>query len=111
MKIYPKISPQEIGDDMKEKIKKSEGIEIQFFNEKDITESFNFEDTVRKRKKEFPNLKEITVHPPLDDYNIELIFLKDETIFKNQLLKLIELSQELNIQSKNYRRKKCNYIN
>ena len=97
MKIYPKISPQEIGDDMKEKIKKSEGIEIQFFNEKDITESFNFEDTVRKRKKEFPNLKEITVHPPLDDYNIELIFLKDENIFKNQLLKLIELSQELNI--------------
>ena len=34
LKIYPKISPQEIGDDMKEKIKKSEGIEIQFFNEK-----------------------------------------------------------------------------
>ena len=97
MKIYPKISPQECGNEMKEKIKKSEGMEIQFFNEKGITEPFNFESEVIKRKEEFPNLKEIIVHPPLDNYNIELIFLKDENIFKEQLEKLVELSQKLNI--------------
>jgi len=97
MKIYPKISPQELGSQMTEKIKKSEGIEIQFFNTKNITESFDFESEVTKRKKEFPNLNEIIVHPPLEDYNIELIFLKDENIFKEQLEKLVELSKKLSI--------------
>lgn len=98
MKIYPKISPQEFGNEMIEKIKKSQGIEIQFFNEKDITEPFNFEDEIVKKKEQFPNLKEIIVHPPLDNYNIELIFLKDENIFKEQLRKLVELSRKLNIE-------------
>ena len=98
MKIYPKISPQEIGYEMMEKIKKSEGIEIQFFDEGDITEPFNFEDEVIKRKKEFPNLKEITIHPPLNDYNLELIFLKDENILKNQLYALVKLSKNLDLQ-------------
>ena len=97
MKIYPKISPQEIGYKMIEKIKKSEGIEIQFFDEIGITEPFNFECEVIKRKKEFPNLKEITIHPPLNDYNLELIFLKDESILKDQLHKLVELSKKLEI--------------
>lgn len=97
MKIYPKISPQDIGYEMTEKIKKSEGIEIQFFDECGITEPFNFEDEVIKRKKEFPNLKEITIHPPLDNYNLELIFLKNENIFEEQLYKLVELSKKLEI--------------
>ena len=98
MKIYPKISPQDYGSEMEDRIKKSEGIEIQFFNEKDITEPFNFENEIRKNKARYPHLKEITVHPPLDDYNIELIFLKDEKIFKDQLKKLVQLSKELNLE-------------
>lgn len=97
MKIYPKISSQEIGKEMRRKIENSQGIEIQFFNEKEITQAFNFKNEIIKRKSEFPNLKEIIVHPPLDDYNIELIFLKDENIFKEQLQELVELSSKLNI--------------
>ena len=59
MKIYPKISPGIVGEEMDKIIKNSEGIEIQFFDENGITSEFNFEDEIRKRKKEYPNLKEI----------------------------------------------------
>lgn len=97
MKIYPKISHQEFGEEMSNRLKISKGTEIQFFNENDITSWFDFEIEVRKRKLEFPNLKEITIHPPLCDYNIELIVMKDENIIKKQLEKMIELSEELNI--------------
>ena len=97
MKIYPKISHQEFCEEMGNRLKISEGTEIQFFNETDITSWFNFENEVRKVKREYPNLKEITIHPPLCDYNIELIFMKDENIIKKQLEKMIELTEELNI--------------
>ncbi|MBR4261157.1 MAG: TIM barrel protein [Clostridia bacterium] len=97
MKIYPKISCQEYGKEMEEVLKKSEGIEIQFFDEKNITEPFNFKKEVKKNKKKYPNLREITVHPPLKDYNLEIIFLKDENIFRKQLKQLVKLSKSLNI--------------
>lgn len=97
MKIYPKLSAQKFGKEMEEIILKSEGIEIQFFNENGITEEFNFEDEIRRKKLEFPNLKEIVVHPPLDDYHLELLMMKDEKIVEKQLKKLVELSEELDI--------------
>lgn len=97
MKIYPKISSQEYCDEMRKKINDAEGIEIQFFDENGITSEFNFEDEVIKNKKLYPNIKEITIHPPLNDYNIELIFLKEEKMFKKQLKKLVKLSKKLNI--------------
>ena len=97
MKIYPKISVQEYGKEMEEVIKKSEGIEIQFFDEKNITEPFNFKKEVKKNKKKYPNLKEITIHPPLHNYNIEILFLKDENIVKNQLKQLVKLSKKYEI--------------
>ena len=78
MKIYPKISMQDICEEMKEIIRKSEGREIQFFHEKDIAEEFDFESAIRIRKNEFENLKEIIVHPPLSNYNIELIVFKNK---------------------------------
>ncbi len=96
-KIYPKISPQEICNEMENIVAQSEGIELQFFNENGIAEEFDFETEVRKRKNQFPNLKEIVIHPPLDNYGIELIMFKNEEIFKNQLEKLAQLSEELNI--------------
>ena len=100
MKIYPKISNQQYSNQVAEKIKQSEGIEIQYFDEikGKITEPFDFETEIRKNKSQYPNLKEITVHPPLKDYDIELIILKDEKILKNQLKKLVKLSKELNIE-------------
>lgn len=97
MKIYPKVSGQDLGEEMKERVRNSEGIEIQFFNENGITSEFNFENEIRKKKAEFPNLKEIIVHPPLCDYNIELIIMKDENIIRKQFKKLKELSEELDI--------------
>lgn len=97
MKIYPKVSRDPYCENMDEAIKKSEGIEIQFFDENGITSPFNFEESIIKMKTKYPNLKEIIIHPPLNDYNIELIFLKDENIFRNQLKSLANLSKELDI--------------
>lgn len=97
MKIYPKISAQEFSDEMKEIVLESEGIEIQFFDENGITSEFNFSSEVRKRKTEFPHLKEIVIHPPLNNYNLELLMLKDEKIIEKQLKELVALSEELNI--------------
>lgn len=99
MKIYPKISPGVIGEKMDKIVKNSEGIEIQFFDENGITSEFNFEDEIRKRKKEYPNLKEIIVHPPLSNYNLEMIVMKDKTIVEKQLKKMVELSKELNMKT------------
>lgn len=99
MKIYPKISPQVLGEEMDKIVKNSEGIEIQFFDENGITSEFNFEDEIRKRKKEYSNLKEIVVHPPLSNYNLEMIVMKDKTIVEKQLKKMVELSKELKIKT------------
>lgn len=97
MKIYPKISHQEFGEEMNNRLKISEGTEIQFFDQNGISSEFDFETQVRLKKSIYPNLKEIIIHPPLIDYNIEIIMLKDENIIKNQLLKMVELTEELNI--------------
>ena len=98
MKIYPKVSADPYCENMDETIKCSEGIEIQFFDQNGITSRFNFENDVKNMKQKYPNLKEIVVHPPLNNYNIELIFLKDENIFKEQLECLSKLSKELDIE-------------
>lgn len=97
MKIYPKLSAQAYCEEFRAELEKAEGIEIQFFDENGITSRFNFEDEVRKNKTLYPKLKEIVIHPPLDNYNIEHIFFKDENIFKEQLLKMKELTEELDI--------------
>lgn len=99
MKIYPKLSGQKFGKEMEQIVLGSEGIELQFFNENGITEEFNFEDEIRRKKLEFPHLKEIIVHPPLDDYHFELIMMKDEKIVEKQLKTLVKLSEELNIKT------------
>ena len=97
MKIFPKISAQDFSDEMRDIIKKSEGIEIQFFEEEGPVSFFNFENEVIRRKKEFPNLKEIIIHPPLQNYNIELVLLKDKNMVKDIFERLAALSEKLNI--------------
>ncbi len=97
MIIYPKVSIDDFSSEVEEILRKSEGIEIQFFNENGIAEEFNFEKMVRTYKERFNNLKEIVIHPPLSNYNIELIMMKNEKIVENQLKKLVQLSEELNI--------------
>lgn len=80
-------------------VKESEGIEIQYFDENGIMSEFNFEDTIRMRKQQYPNLKEITVHPPLSNYNLEMVVCKDIKLVEKQLKKLVQLSEELNIET------------
>jgi sugar phosphate isomerase/epimerase len=98
MKIYPKISAQDFSEEMKKILLESEGVELQFFDETGPTSEINFEDLIRKTKKQFKNLKSIVIHPPLSNYNIEFIMLKDEGILERQLKKLVELSDELDIE-------------
>ena len=97
MKIFPKISGQALSDEMKEIIKSKEGVEIQFFDESGPMEKIHFEDEVIKKKEEFPNLKEIIIHPPLNNYNIEYLFLKDESMVKDIFQRLVDLSKKLEI--------------
>lgn len=99
MKIYPKLSSGKNGKEMEEIIQKSEGIELQFFNENGLTSEFNFEDVIKEKKQEYPHLKEIVVHPPLNDYNLELLMLKDEKIVEKQLKTLVRISEELKIKT------------
>lgn len=97
MKIYPKIAGFNYSDEMKKRIQKSEGLEIQFFDQNGITSEFDFVTEVIENKRIYPQLKEIIIHPPLSDYNIELLFLKDENIIKNQFENLVKLSDMLDI--------------
>ncbi len=97
MNIYPKLSFQKFSNEMEKIISKSDGTELQFFDEDGKSEEFNFEDLTREYKKRYNNLKEIVIHPPVSNYNIELIMLKNEKIVENQFKKLVQLSEELNI--------------
>ena len=97
MNIFPKIANGNLSEEMNDIIRKSKGIEIQFFDETGPTEYFNFENEVINRKKEFPNLKEITIHPPLNNYNIEFLLLKDKNMVIDIFKRLIDLSKKLNI--------------
>lgn len=97
MKIYPKVSMQDTCEEFKEIIRNSEGVEIQFFDENGIMSEFNYEDPIRKMKKEFPNLKEIIIHPPLENYNIEAVMFKNEKIVERQLNQLANISEELDL--------------
>lgn len=97
MKIYPKLSAQEFSKEMEKIVLESEGIELQFFNENGIMSEFNFEDVVRNKKTKYPHLKEIVIHPPLDNYHLELIMMKDEKMVEKQLKTIVRLSEELKI--------------
>lgn len=99
MRIYPKITAQKNSEEMDKIVKESEGIEIQYFDENGIMSEFNFEDTIRMRKQQYQNLKEITVHPPLSNYNLEMVVCKDIKLVEEQLKKLVQLSEELNIET------------
>ena len=99
MRIYPKITAQKNSEEMDKIVNERAGIEIQYFDENGIMSEFNFEDTIRMRKQQYPNLKEITVHPPLSNYNLEMVVCKDIKLVEKQLKKLVQLSEELNIET------------
>lgn len=97
-RIYPKIdAADKYSKEFEEVLRNSEGVEIQFFNENGYASEINIEAKVDKVMKKYPNIKEITIHPPLDNYDIEHILFKDETIFEKQLYTIIELSDKYGI--------------
>lgn len=47
--------------------------------------------------KKIPSIKEITIHPPLDDYDIELVVLKDRKILETKIEEALKISEQYNI--------------
>lgn len=86
MKIYPKTSSSFEGlDKLMPYVDKDKGIELQFFNENGNMSRFEIEDVIERLMSKIPDLKEITIHPPLELYEIECIISKDINIIKEQL--------------------------
>ncbi len=98
MKIYPKTSSNFEGlDELMPYVNKDKGIELQFFNENGNMARFEFKEVVENLMKKVPDLKEVTIHPPLELYEIECIISKDINIIKEQLDIMIELTRKYDI--------------
>ena len=86
MKIYPKSNEY------------LEGIEIQYFkkSDKELVD-FKIEKPIEQILEKYPYIEEITIHPPLCDYELEIVLLKDKNIFLNQIKTIVRLSKRYNI--------------
>lgn len=99
MKIYPKTNEYLEGiESFEETLKKYKGIEIQYFkkSDKELVD-FKIEKPIEQILKKYPYIEEITIHPPLCDYELEIILLKDKNIFLNQIKTIVKLSKKYNI--------------
>ena len=95
--LMPKISSiLEQTIPLKDYINKYQKIEIQFFRKEEGETVFNFETTIREYSKIF-NFKEVTIHPPLEHYELEYILFRNKEGFLESVKKAVELSKELNI--------------
>ncbi|MBO5477866.1 MAG: TIM barrel protein [Clostridia bacterium] len=98
MKIYPKTSRNFEGlDKLMPYVEKSKGIELQFFDENGIIAEFEIESVIDELIKRVQDIKEVTIHPPLCDYDLELILFKDATILEKQLRLIVKLTQKYGI--------------
>lgn len=96
--IYPKINEYLEGlETLLPTIKRYKGVEIQYFHKSTELEDFQIEKAIRKLKQKCSFIQEITIHPPLNEYNIELLLLKNSKIVENQINQLVFLSRELGI--------------
>lgn len=99
MKIYPKTNEYLEGIEEFEKIlKEYKGIEIQYFkkSDKELVD-FKIEKPIEQILEMYPYIEEITIHPPLCEYELEIVLLKDKNIFLNQIKTIIRLSKKYNI--------------
>lgn len=96
-KIYPKIDFRNFAEEFEDEIKNSEGVEIQFFDEKGQTSNIDIKTKVKAIIKKYPNLKEITIHPPVKNYDIEHVLFKNEKIFEKQLHDIVNISKKYKI--------------
>lgn len=99
MKIHPKTNEYLEGiEAMSQYIEQEKGIEIQYFHKnKDELVDFEAEKPIRELMEKFPNLEEITVHPPLAYYDIELLLYRKKDLLYSELQQLIDLSNEYGI--------------
>lgn len=97
MKLMPKISSKiDQSVCMKDYIDKYEKIEIQFFKEEVGNIEFKFEEIIDKYVREF-KVKEITIHPPIDEFDLEYLILRDLNYMDKYVDKAITLSKKYNI--------------
>lgn len=98
MNIYPKLDKNFNGlKELEKYIKKDKGVELQFFHEDGVWGNYDFNTTINTLMKKIPSIKEITIHPPLDDYDIELVVLKDRKILETKIEEAIKISKQYNI--------------
>ena len=99
MRIHPKTNEFLEGiEAMSQYIEQEKGIEIQYFaKDKEKLVDFEAEEPIKKLMNRFPSLEEITVHPPLSGYDIELLLYKNKDLIYNELKQLIKLSNEYGI--------------
>lgn len=98
-KIYPKTCENLNGEEnIRKYIKKYKGLEIQYFHKnEDKLVDFVMSPAVEKLMERNPEIEEITIHPPLEDYNIEEIIASDRNLFFKLLNDMINLSEKYNI--------------
>lgn len=95
--LMPKISEkiEQIGG-VEKFIEKYGKAEIQFFPRKPEPHEIDFSKMIEYLCSTY-NMKEITIHPPLKDYDIEVVLMYDINIIKNQLEQLVYFSNKFNI--------------
>lgn len=99
MKIYPKTNEYLEGiEEFEKTLKKYKGIEIQYFkkSDKELVD-FKIEKPIEQILEKYPYIEEITIHPPLCEYELEIVLLKDKNIFLNQIKTIVRLSKKYNI--------------
>ena len=99
MKIYPKTNEYLEGiEEFEKTLKEYKGIEIQYFkkSDKELVD-FKIEKPIEQILEKYPYIEEITIHPPLCDYELEIVLLKDKNIFLNQIKTIVRLSKKYNI--------------
>ena len=99
MKIYPKTHEYLEGiEEFEKTLKEYKGIEIQYFkkSDKELVD-FKIEKPIEQILERYPYIEEITIHPPLCEYELEIVLLKDKNIFLNQIKTIVRLSKKYNI--------------
>lgn len=98
MNIYPKLDKNFNGlKELEKYIKKDKGVELQFFHEDGVWGNYDFNTAINTLMKKIPSIKEITIHPPLDDYDIEPVVLKDMKLLETKIEEAIKISKQYNI--------------
>lgn len=95
--IMPKISEkfEQLGG-VEEYIKKYKKTEIQYFPRKEHIHKIDFEPAIKKVCSMW-EMEEITIHPPLSNYDIEAVMQYDIKIIEKQLKKCVKMSKKYNI--------------